>query len=192
MHFARKLLLLAIAAIAAMAFMAAPASATDTVTVVSETTGANCGTAGTSSGGCAIHGIGTASLLIDLGIFGEASEAICNLEMEMRIGGNGTGRIDALEHASGPDANCATVMTECSLPWPTSGEEDGTAGVMQSSATVCIDPSEGDICQGNFAFDLVEQSGEHVEIRWEGWIGRCEIHMDQEIEAPVPVHINHP
>jgi hypothetical protein len=192
MRFTRKLMLVAVTAIAAMAFMAANASATDMVQVVSATP-AVCTTAGTSSGGCPVHAVGTMSLRVDIGIFGEASEMTCNLEVEMRLSGNGTGKVDALEHSTGPDANCATVLTECALPWSTDGEEDGTAGVVQSNASICIDPAEADVCQGNLAFNLVEQAGEHYETQFNNAsVGLCELDVDLEIEASSNIHINHP
>ena len=191
MRFARKLMLLAITAIAAMAFAAAPASATDTVEVVNEKTATVC------DPNCEVHASGKATLRVDL-VFFESTEATCNLEVQMRVTKTGSGSIYDLEHTTGPDANCATVVAECKLPWAASGEEDGATGVVQSSAAVCLDPSESDSnCEGNLAFDIVELAGESYQTQFNNsTVGLCELDVDLTIESSVStnaaIHVNHP
>ena len=215
MRFARKLMLLAIAAIAAMAVFAPSASATETVEVVNERTATHCPAFTFSNdnppvltgGGCLVHAIGVATLRIDLGVFGEAFEATCNLEVLMRVNSTGSAYITAVNTTTGAgqEVGCPTVTTECSMPWAASGEEDGPVGVVQSSASVCIDPAEsGSNCVGNLAFSIVEQADEHYETQFNNaTVGLCELDVDLEIEDdeidPVTgqfkytqIHINHP
>jgi hypothetical protein len=205
MRYARKLTLLAIAAIAAMAFMAPTASATDTVQVVNEETAVACGNVVVSpgppvtvTGGCLVHAAGAATLRIDLGIFGEINEASCNIEIKMRVSGVGNVAVEQVSKTPG-DANCATVVAECNLPWLGSGEEDAAVGVTNGSVNVCIDPAETDIanCQGALAVSIVESNPEILTTVFNNAsVGLCELDVDLAVEhivsGNVEIHINHP
>ena len=194
MRFARKLMLLAIAAIAVLAVAAPTASATESIEVVNEKTGAHC-----TPATCTVHAVGVATLRIDLGVFGEAFEATCNLETVMTVSETGVGSISQVNTSTGAgqEVGCPTVTTECSQPWAASGEEDGPVGVVQSSASVCIDPAEsGSNCVGNLAFSIVEQAGEHYETQFNNAsVGLCELDVDLEIESAAAgnaaIHVNH-
>jgi hypothetical protein len=93
---------------------------------------------------------------IDLGVFGEIHELSCDVDPRMKITGSGNLSVDSINKTPGPDPNCATVIVECNLPWPGSGEEDGPAGVLQGGINICIDPSDTDInnCTGTLAMSL--------------------------------------
>ena len=196
MRLARKLILLVAAVVTVQAFGASAASATETVQVVDEGTAQACG-ALTGGGGCRLHAVGAATLQVDLGFF-EATEATCNLEAAVRVNSSGNGVIDGLEHNTGPDANCASVITECKTPWSFSGEEDGTTAVVQASAAVCVNSPESDSnCEGNLAFNVVEQDVEHYEVQLDNApFDGCELDVDLEVEAPSAewdaIHVNHP
>ena len=195
MRSARKLMLLAIAAIAAAAVFAPTASAIDTVEVVNEKTGAHC-----TPATCAVHLAGVVALRIDLGIFGEAFEATCNLETVMTVSETGAGSITQVNTSAGAgqEVGCPTVTTECSMPWAASGEEDGPVGIVQSVASICVDPAEsGSNCVGNLAFSVVEQAGEHSEkVFNNASVGLCELDGDLEVESAnagnADIHVNHP
>jgi hypothetical protein len=138
------------------------------------------------------------TLRVDL-VFFEANEATCNYELAMRLDGQGNGAIDRVEHNTGPDANCATMATECKLPWPLAGEEDvGTNGVVQTNEHICLDTSESDTnCEGKLAYSVVETAEEHYEVEFNNAVaGICEFDVSREIEHQVAgnaaIHINHP
>lgn len=198
MRLARTLTLLATAMIVVAAFNVTSASATDTVELVNEKTGTHCATSGVSV--CTVHASGVVTLRVDLGIFGEAFEATCNLEVVGRVSESATGVVDAVNTSTGAgqEAGCPTVTTECSMPWPVSGEEDGPVGVVQGNAAVCIDPAEsGSNCVGNLAFSVVEEAAENYEIQFNNAsVGLCELDVDLQFEASDPgtadVHANHP
>jgi hypothetical protein len=202
MRIARKLALLAIAAVAAMSFMAASASATQTVEVsdMKKIGNQHCGnTVGVPPNvpdtRCLVHAVGLAELRVDLGIFGEAHEATCNVEILFRVNETGVGSVINVNNTPGDD-NCPTVAPACNLPWPSTGEEDGPTGIVQSSATVCIDPAEGPVCSGSLAFDIVNQGG-HYETQFNNrTVGLCELDVDLEIEyentAHADIEVAHP
>lgn len=193
MSTARKLGLLALAVVTAMSFMTASAAAAQTAEFINRkqapppVSNQHCGNSTNPESRCLAHFAGLMELRVDLGIFGEAHEAECNIEVLLRVNEVGAASVVSVNLTPGQD-NCPTVAPACSLPWTASGEEDGPVGIVQSNASACLDPAEGPVCSGNLAFDLVNQTG-HYETQFNNAsVGLCELDVDLEIEYTNTAH----
>jgi len=173
MRYVRKLTLLAISAVAALAFMATPASATSAVEVVDERWAEHCSLLsepGHLSGGCPVHAEGTITL--ERFIFAWGVEDKCDVELEMRIGGDGETAVDALEHFSaepGTESTCASnpPVEMCEAPWEGSGERVNPTTI-HATTNICIDPAEIDTCGSTIEYDLVESINEDLSVTFFG------------------------
>jgi len=201
MRSVRKLMLLAIAALAALAFAAVPASATTAVEVVDEDDGEHCTLLSEPDhldGGCQVHAEGT--LTLERWIFGWGTEDRCDVELEMRVGEDGQGAVDALEHFGiepGTESTCASnpPVQMCEGPWEGSGERVNSTTI-HAVTNVCIDPTEIDACGATMEYDIVEGAGEALSATFvNSNIGAlCRINGTLSIEHIVPgneeIHIN--
>jgi hypothetical protein len=128
-----------------------------------------------TSGGCLIHFVGPGTYFIDfLGL--EIEEAGCTMELEGRIGPNGSGYWNKFESSPG-EPDCPVTMVACELPWAFSSEETGASQVEMTSE-MCLDPAEmAGVCEGEVMIFLHTNTmpiaaGLHDDL------GMCELEFD--------------
>lgn len=194
MRIARKLTLLALAA---TGFTASSAFATSSVEVIDYKKGGSqaqrhCGNSvgvppNIPETRCLVHASGSMELRVDLGIFGEAHEATCSVEMLLRVAEGHRFSVTSVNNTAG-DFNCPTVAPACNLPWEGTGEED-FSDVVSAQMWMCVDPAEGPSCSGYLGFDIVNQGDDHYETQFDNSsVGLCELDVGVEFEFTNTAH----
>jgi hypothetical protein len=90
--------------------------------VKNDNTGQHC--ASMAQGGCLVHFEGSLELTNHVLGFG-IHEMSCTTEIELEADEDGAVAVTSLRNGNPGDANCATIMPACGLPWSGAAEETG-------------------------------------------------------------------